>query len=107
MDGAARHEITADVSQSSHRRAAETALLVLALPAAAGLLSACTQVKPQFQSVDRPVPVTLPDFSLTDHNGRCPQDFPGIRSWWCFSASQCPDDIYHRWMWPRSKADGR
>lgn len=84
----------ADVSQSSHRRAAlKTALLVLALPAAAGLLSACTQAKPQFQSVDLTGADYATGFSLTDHNGnvRTLKDFPGKVVVVFFGFTQCPD----------------
>lgn len=84
----------ADVSRSSHRRTAlKTALLVLALPAAAGLLSACTQAKPQFQSVDLTGADYATGFSLTDHNGkvRTLKDFPGKVVVVFFGFTQCPD----------------
>ena len=75
------------------RTALKTALVVLALPAAAGLLSACTQVKPQFQSVDLTGAEYATGFSLTDQNGqvRTLKDFAGKVVVVFFGFTQCPD----------------
>jgi protein SCO1/2 len=75
------------------RTALKTALLVLALPAAAGLLSACTQAKPQFQSVDLTGAEYATGFSLTDQNGqvRTLKDFAGKVVVVFFGFTQCPD----------------
>ena len=81
-----------DVSHP-RRTALKTALAVLALPAAAGLLSACTQAKPQFQSVDLTGAEYATGFSLTDHNGqvRTLKDFAGKVVVVFFGFTQCPD----------------
>ena len=75
------------------RTALKTALVVLALPAAASLLSACTQVKPQFQSVDLTGAEYATGFSLTDQNGqvRTLKDFAGKVVVVFFGFTQCPD----------------
>ena len=75
------------------RTALKTALAVLALPAAAGLLSACTRAKPQFQSVDLTGAEYATGFSLTDHNGqvRTLKDFAGKVVVVFFGFTQCPD----------------
>ena len=75
------------------RTALKTALAVLALPAAAGLLSACTEAKPQFQSVDLTGAEYATGFSLTDHNGqvRTLKDFAGKVVVVFFGFTQCPD----------------
>ena len=75
------------------RTALKTALALLALPAAAGLLSACTQAKPQFQSVDLTGAEYATGFSLTDHNGqvRTLKDFAGKVVVVFFGFTQCPD----------------
>lgn len=75
------------------RTALKTALVVLALPAAAGLLSACTQAKPQFQSVDLTGAEYATGFSLTDQNGqvRTLKDFAGKVVVVFFGFTQCPD----------------
>ena len=75
------------------RNALKTALVVLALPAAAGLLSACTQAKPQFQSVDLTGAEYATGFSLTDQNGqvRTLKDFAGKVVVVFFGFTQCPD----------------
>ena len=81
-----------DISHS-RRIALKTALVVLALPAAAGLLSACTQAKPQFQSVDLTGAEYATGFSLTDQNGqvRTLKDFAGKVVVVFFGFTQCPD----------------
>ena len=75
------------------RTALKTAFIVLALPAAAGLLSACTQAKPQFQSVDLTGAEYATGFSLTDQNGqvRTLKDFAGKVVVVFFGFTQCPD----------------
>ena len=75
------------------RTALKTALALLTLPAAAGLLSACTQAKPQFQSVDLTGAEYATGFSLTDHNGqvRTLKDFAGKVVVVFFGFTQCPD----------------
>ncbi len=75
------------------RTALKAALAVLALPAAAGLLSACSQAKPQFQSVDLTGAEYATGFSLTDHNGqvRTLKDFAGKVVVVFFGFTQCPD----------------
>lgn len=75
------------------RTALKTALALLALPAAAGVLSACTQAKPQFQSVDLTGAEYATGFSLTDHNGqvRTLKDFAGKVVVVFFGFTQCPD----------------
>ena len=75
------------------RTALKTALALLALPAGAGLLSACTQAKPQFQSVDLTGAEYATGFSLTDHNGqvRTLKDFAGKVVVVFFGFTQCPD----------------
>jgi hypothetical protein len=62
----------------------------------------------QFQSVDRPVPVTLPDFSLTDHNGRCePQRLSRRGRGGVFRLHPMPGRVASPWSsWPRSKLMG-
>jgi len=84
----------ADSPALLHRRTVlKTALAALAMPAAAGLLSACSQAKPQFQSVDLTGAEYATGFSLTDHNGkvRTLKDFPGKVVVVFFGFTQCPD----------------
>ena len=71
----------------------KTALALLALPVAAGLLSACSQTKPQFQSVDLTGAEYATGFSLTDQNGqvRTLKDFAGKVVVVFFGFTQCPD----------------
>ena len=75
------------------RTALKTVLALLALPAAAGLLSACTQARPQFQSVDLTGADYATGFSLTDHNGqvRSLKDYAGKVVVVFFGFTQCPD----------------
>jgi len=65
-----------------------------ALPAgAAGLLAACSEDRPQFQSVDITGADYAKDFALPDHNGqtRRLQDFRGKVVVLFFGYTQCPD----------------
>ena len=75
------------------RSALKTTLALLALPAVSGLLSACSQAKPQFQSVDLTGAEYATGFSLTDHNGqvRTLKDFAGKVVVVFFGFTQCPD----------------
>jgi hypothetical protein len=85
MDGAARHEITYDVSQSSHRRAAETALLVLALRCDR-LLSAVRRLAISKRGPTGASYATGFFIDRPQRQVRTSTTFPA-RSWWCFSAS--------------------
>jgi protein SCO1/2 len=78
---------------TSRRTVLKTALSVLVLPTVAGFLSACTQVKPKFQSVDLTGAEYATGFSLTDHNGttRTLKDFRGKVVVVFFGFTQCPD----------------
>jgi len=58
-----------------------------------GLISACTDAKPQFASIDITGADYARDFSLTDHNGqaRSLKDFQGKVVVVFFGFTQCPD----------------
>lgn len=58
-----------------------------------GLLSACTESKPQFSSVDVTGVTYAKDFELTDHNGQVRRlgDFKGKIVVMFFGFTQCPD----------------
>ena len=75
------------------RTALKTALALLSLPSVAGLLSACSPVQPQFQSVDLTGADYATGFSLTDQNGktRTLKDFTGKVVVVFFGFTQCPD----------------
>ena len=77
-----------------HRRTALKFLLRLALlPAAGGLLVACTEGKLQFSSIDMTGADYAKDFRLTDHTGkpRSLADFKGKIVVLFFGYTQCPD----------------
>ncbi|MDZ7891188.1 MAG: SCO family protein [Rhodoferax sp.] len=59
----------------------------------AGLLSACSESKPQFSSVDVTGVTYAKDFELTDHNGQVRRlgDFKGKIVVMFFGFTQCPD----------------
>lgn len=61
--------------------------------AATGLLSACTESKPQFKSIDLTGADYAKDFKLTDANGqvRTLKDFGGKLVVLFFGYTQCPD----------------
>jgi protein SCO1/2 len=63
------------------------------LASAAGLLSACSEAKPQFSSVDVTGASYAKDFELTDHNGKVRHlaDFKGKVVVMFFGYTQCPD----------------
>lgn len=63
------------------------------LAAAFGLLSACSDNKPQFTAIDVTGADYAKDFQLTDHNGqpRSLQDFRGKVVVMFFGYTQCPD----------------
>jgi protein SCO1/2 len=58
-----------------------------------GLLSACSESKPQFSSVDVTGVTYAKDFELTDHNGQVRRlgDFKGKIVVMFFGFTQCPD----------------
>ena len=60
---------------------------------AAGLLSACSEAKPEFKAVDITGADYAKDFQLTDHNGqvRSMKDFAGKVVVLFFGYTQCPD----------------
>ncbi|MDW5442107.1 SCO family protein [Polaromonas sp. SM01] len=60
---------------------------------AAAILSACTEVKPQFASIDITGADYARDFALADHNGqpRSIKDFQGKVVVMFFGYTQCPD----------------
>jgi protein SCO1/2 len=60
---------------------------------AAGLLSACSEAKPQFSSIDITGADYARDFAMPDHNGRprSLQDFRGKVVVVFFGYTQCPD----------------
>ena len=61
--------------------------------AAAGLLGACTEAKPEFKAVDITGADYAKDFNLPDHNGqmRSMKDFAGKVVVLFFGYTQCPD----------------
>ena len=61
--------------------------------AAAGLLAACTESKPQYKGIDLTGADYARDFQLTDHNGqpRTLKDFRGKLVVLFFGYTQCPD----------------
>ncbi len=61
--------------------------------AAAGLLAACSQAKPEFKSIDLTGADYAKGFQLTDHNGqaRSLKDFRGKLVVIFFGYTQCPD----------------
>lgn len=63
------------------------------LAGAGGLLSACSEAKPQFSSVDVTGASYAKDFELTDHNGKVRHltDFKGKVVVMFFGYTQCPD----------------
>lgn len=63
------------------------------LAGAAGLLSACSEAKPQFSSIDITGADYARDFAMPDHNGRprSLQDFRGKVVVVFFGYTQCPD----------------
>lgn len=63
------------------------------LAGAAGLLTACSESKPQFASIDITGADYARDFALTDHNGqaRSLKDFQGKVVVVFFGFTQCPD----------------
>ena len=87
------NSLAADSCRHPRRAVLKTALALLALPVAAGLLSACSQTKPQFQSVDLTGAEYATGFSLTDQNGqvRTLKDFAGKVVVVFFGFTQCPD----------------
>ena len=62
-------------------------------PGAASLMSACSENKPSFVSIDVTGADYAKDFSLTDHNGqtRSIKDFAGKVVVMFFGFTQCPD----------------
>lgn len=65
----------------------------LATPGAAALITACSEKKPSFVSIDVTGADYAKDFSLTDHNGqtRSMKDFTGKVVVMFFGFTQCPD----------------
>ena len=65
----------------------------LTAPSAASLMSACSENKPSFVSIDVTGADYARDFSLTDHNGqtRSIKDFAGKVVVMFFGFTQCPD----------------
>ena len=65
----------------------------LTAPGAASLMSACSENKPSFVSIDVTGADYARDFSLTDHNGqtRSIKDFAGKVVVMFFGFTQCPD----------------
>ncbi|WP_296509821.1 SCO family protein [Rhodoferax sp.] len=63
------------------------------LSGAGGLLSACSEAKPSFSSVDVTGATYAKDFELTDHNGQVRRlaDFKGKIVVMFFGYTQCPD----------------
>ncbi len=63
------------------------------LTGAAGLISACSEKKPSFSSIDLTGADYALDFALTDHNGqpRTLKDFAGKVVVMFFGYTQCPD----------------
>jgi len=63
------------------------------LAGAAGLLTACSESKPQFTAIDITGADYAKDFQLTDHNGqaRTLKDFQGKIVVMFFGYTQCPD----------------
>jgi protein SCO1/2 len=63
------------------------------LAGATGLLSACSETKPQFASIDITGADYARDFTLADHNGqaRSIKDFQGKVAVMFFGFAQCPD----------------
>lgn len=63
------------------------------LAGAGGILSACSEAKPQFASVDVTGASYARDFELTDHNGKVRHltDFKGKVVVMFFGYTQCPD----------------
>ena len=74
-----------------NRRHALRSLAACALPAS--LLTACSESKPQFKSIDLTGADYARDFQLTDHNGqpRSLKDFRGKLVVMFFGYTQCPD----------------
>ena len=74
-----------------------TAIRLIAISAlfagVGGLLSACSESKPQFSSVDVTGVTYAKDFELTDHNGQVRRlgDFKGKIVVMFFGFTQCPD----------------
>ena len=65
----------------------------LAAPSATALMSACSENKPSFVSIDVTGADYAKDFALTDHNGRARsmKDFAGKVVVMFFGFTQCPD----------------
>jgi protein SCO1/2 len=75
------------------RSALKTFAQCALLPTAAGLLAACSESKPQFNSIDMTGADYAKDFKLTDQNGqvRSLKDFQGKVVVVFFGYTQCPD----------------
>lgn len=77
----------------SRRRALQSGVAGLTALAAGGALTACTEAKPEFKSIDITGADYARDFSLTDHNGqlRSLKDFKGKVVVVFFGFTQCPE----------------
>ncbi len=75
------------------RNSLKTIAWCIAVPGATSLLSACSENKPSFVSIDVTGADYAKDFSLTDHNGqtRSIKDFAGKVVVMFFGFTQCPD----------------
>ncbi|MDO9400165.1 MAG: SCO family protein [Polaromonas sp.] len=78
---------------SGKRNAIKLIAVSTLLVGAGGLLSACSETKPQFSSIDITGADYARDFALTDHNGqlRSLKDFQGKVVVVFFGYTQCPD----------------
>ena len=85
------------MSTSKIRISKRSAIKIIAsgalLAGATGLLSACSEAKPQFTNIDITGAEYARDFALTDHNGqpRSLKDFQGKVVVVFFGFTQCPD----------------
>lgn len=77
----------------SKRSALKWVAVSLVLTAAAGIMTACSEQKPSFTSIDITGADYAKDFALTDHNGqpRSLKDFAGKVVVLFFGYTQCPD----------------
>lgn len=77
----------------ARRNAIKSVAAYAFLAVAAGLLTACSESKPQFASIDITGADYARDFALTDHNGqaRSLKDFQGKVVVVFFGFTQCPD----------------
>ncbi len=77
----------------ARRNAIKSVAACVLLAGATGLLTACSESKPQFASIDITGADYARDFALTDHNGqaRSLRDFQGKVVVVFFGFTQCPD----------------